>query len=228
MPATPTPPPPRTAACSSCCRALAPSETVGIDVGRAVESSHSTQAPARPHCSHQMPPPNATADATQNASHSNRCSCCGSCVVRTCSSLSCSSCMVVMDSARTNCRWGGGAVAVLLSTSCSCTLSGADRTRAEREGAHWVNCRWCCHASQQGDVLRVRERTRCCCGGGQLRDRAWLGSCRCCNMAVCWVNVRWWWPDPGEGHSYTHAGESHDGDEERARGTQAQTLGREG
>ncbi len=133
---------------------------------------------------HQMPAPNATADATQNANHSNRCSCCGNCVVRTCSSLSCSSCMVVMDSARTNCGCAGGAVG--LSTSCSCTLSGADRTKAERDCKDCASCRCCCHASPLGGMLRVKGRTpRCCCGGGQVCSRAWPQSCRCCNITLC-------------------------------------------
>jgi hypothetical protein len=102
--------------------------------------------------------------------------------VRTCSSLSCSSCMVVMDSARTNCRSGGGAVGG--STSCSCTLSGAARTRDERECAYCDNCRCCCHASELEGVLRVKGRTRCCCGGGQVSSRACPKSCRCCNMVL--------------------------------------------
>lgn len=136
---------------------------------RVLMVAHTTLLPSQSPHTHHTPAPKATADATQNANHSNRCSFWGSCVVSTCSSRSCSSCMVVIDSALTNCRWGGVAAAGA-STSCSCTLSGADRSSIER--APCCDSWRCCPASLLAVLQRVNTRC-CCCGCGEhLGSRA--------------------------------------------------------
>lgn len=117
-----------------------------------------------------MPAPNATAAATQNASHSNRCSRTGMSEVMAFSSFSCSSCMVVMASAVMNCLRGGSGdepfcSMLLLSCCCSWVFSGTERATQLEPKLHLCRCNCC---------LRLLPR-------GAAADRSWLPE-HC-----------WWW-----------------------------------